>query len=130
MMRYFVTMGLLLTLAPGLAQAEGDRRVVSCQATKICDESGACKPGNRLVTLGLTPIKRGPNGEGAHWIDYDGQKYKADNVTGRGPIVWSTDGADVQTLLYAGENETIWHRLTPAPQAHSSLEFFNCKDAS
>ncbi len=130
MMRYFLTALTLVALLPSTVIAEGDKRVVTCQASKICDELGVCQPSDTKITLALSPIKRGPNGEGPHWIEYSGQKYKADNVTGRGPIVWSTDGKNVHTLLFAGENETIWHRLIFNPRAHSTLEFLTCKDAS
>lgn len=130
MMRYFLSAVALALALPVITWAEGDKRIIACTASKICDQLGACQPSDTKITLSLSPIKRGPNGEGPHWIEYSGQKYKADNVTGRGPVVWSTDGTDVQTLLFAGENETLWHRLVFSPDARSSLEFLTCKDAS
>jgi len=130
MMRYSLTVGILAALLPLTALAEGDTRIVTCQVSKICDALGNCQTSDTKTTLALSPISRGPSGEGPHWIEYNGQKYKAENVTGRGPIVWSTEDQDVQTLLFAGENEMIWHRLTLTPRAHSTLEFLTCKDAS
>lgn len=130
MMRYFLSAIALAMVLPALTWAEGDKRTLACTASKICDELGTCQPSDTKITLSLSPIKRGPNGEGPHWIEYDDRKFKAENVTGRGPVVWSTDGKNVHTLLFASETETIWHRLSFDPRAHSTLEFLTCKDAS
>lgn len=125
-----LTSALIFLILPLTAAAEGAKRVLDCTAYKTCDEGGICMPSAEKITFTVMPIKRGPQGEGPHTIGYNGITATADNITGKGPYVWSTDGDDVNTLLYASEAIMIWHQLAFTPKATSTIQFLTCKDAS
>lgn len=129
-MRFPFIFALSCALLPSLAYGEGGKRVLDCQVTKICDGTGTCSPSAEQVTFAVKPIKRGPKGEGPHLIEYNGVTATAENVTGTGPFVWSTDGQNVNTLLFASEITMIWHQLVFDPKATSTTQFLTCKDAS
>jgi len=121
---------LIFMALPLSANAEGAKRVLACTAFKTCDGAGICTPSTEQTTFTVKPIKRGPQGEGPHTISYNDISATADNVTGKGPYVWSSDGEDVHTLLFASEATMIWHQLVFSPKASSTTQFLTCKDAS
>ncbi len=109
--------------------AEGAQQVLNCQASKICNELGACEATQATTKFTLSPLKVGPKGEGSFLIEYNDISTTVQNVTDSGPFVWSEGDSDIQSLLPAGDKSVLWHRLRAGIPPTSTITFLICEDA-
>jgi len=109
------------------ANAEGGRQEFSCVRAQICDATGTCHTADGSIDFVVAPVAIDNNGAGDFEISYAGKHHAMQKPTGFGPMVWTGDTGDIQTLLISTPTEFVWHHLLPGDPTNSGVEFLKCK---
>lgn len=103
---------ILVLLTAGSSLAEGASQQLDCALVTTCEGNGACNPDEGIVVFALTPTSLDADGTQHLRLSY-GEATAAGARSGpMGAIQWHGGDQDRQTLLPAGPDALVWHRLT------------------